>query len=180
MHASLTVYVAIPASRQTFFSATGETVNRCERGHIGTLDAKFCQECGKKFQLEPMEEHSAQFAKVCSDYGWESPAAGFNALLGYTTSRWIAKCTDSGQSVDFQILLTPINVEGAYEGNEAQVFGLAIRIANLHSFGEGGMTDKVLELPLGGFQAEAATLREIAALLGVEGEPALYPQVNIG
>lgn len=181
MYVSLSIYIAIPAIRATFFKETGETVHRCSNGHIGTLEAKFCQECGQKFQAEAREEYTEMLTEVCTKQGWNDPAAGFSALLG---NGWLAKCagTEGPESLDvFQIQLVPINVEAASPDgkNLPQVFGLGIKIGGIGGLGEDRLTDKVMEIPLDGFPKQSAALKEVAAMLGIEGEPALYPQVTV-
>lgn len=183
MDVSLTIYIAIPVSRQAFFTPTGVTVNRCLDGHLGTLEAKFCQECGKKFQTHAIEDHTPTFAKVCDEYGWSDPRAGFDALLGNGPGNWMVKCQERDSDTSpalFRVLLTPINVVAAYhDAHGSQVYGLAIHIGNVYATGAEDLTTKVLELPLDGFQKQASALKEVAGMLGIEGEPALYPQVSI-
>lgn len=179
MYASLDLYVAIPTTRTVFFRETGETVNRCGNGHIGVLDAKFCQECGQKYQEEVREEHTELFTEICAKQGWETPAAGFKALLD---KGWLAKCDGTQESSDiYRIVLTPINVEAVHPDTEnpPQVFGLAIKIGHTDGLGEGCFTNKVLEIPLDGFPRETAALKGVAAILGIDGQPALYPQVSL-
>lgn len=183
MYCSLTIYVAIPVGRQVFFQPSGEMIHRCVNGHLGDTGVLFCQTCGNRFQMEPVETPTELFAQLCARQGWDSPAAGFDGLLGNSQRKWTAVCSEEGGNAAnsaFQILLAPINVEGVEpETNEDQVYGLAILIAQVGGMGEDRLTTKVLEVPLDGFPRQAATLKEVAAAFGVEGEPALYPQVSL-
>lgn len=182
MHASLSIFCAIPVSRSVFFTKTGEMSNRCSNGHIGVLGTKFCPDCGSRFTMEDVEQHTEVFTQVCAKYGWTDPAAGFTALSDRESQGWAALCEAEGQDpIVYAIKLIPINVEAVYDIGVApqQVYGLGIQVACISGIGDGEYTTKVLEIPGDGFPAQAAAIQELAQQLGIEGDPNIYPQVSL-
>jgi hypothetical protein len=174
MYAYLSVFVAIPVSREVFFTESGEINNKCANGHLTDLGAKFCPACGESTGLVEAEKPTDQFAAACAQYGWLSPEEGFKALTSDEGAGW--KVLEGGESV--AVKLVRINVEDDSESRE-RVYGLGILVAKLGGIGDGSYTSLVLPLPINGFKQQAQAVQALALLLGVKEEAKLYPQVYL-